>query len=227
MKRSGTNYTKWLLQENFRDVRVLSELLGWKHGKHHHDIDWTGKTWADPHHEQSEQERLSLVSMVTDGIRQAAEAGNIRYIATSKNPYAWWSSYLNFLERPEPMIDVRRAVIKWNELHANWLDIPLVCATRLALVVRYEDLLTNLDDTLDHIKSVMSLEKRHKHYIKNDNKMARRSDLNWHMGHTNEKFDASYYTEKKYLNNLDDETMEIFRNFLDKKVMEKLGYEIL
>lgn len=225
MKRSGTNYTRWLIQNNFVDVQPLSEILGWKHGQHPDDVDWTGRSWADPFHEQVESERQALLAMVTDDIREAVISGKIRYTITTKNPYAWWCSYSRFTERPEPMMSVEDGIRLWNSLHENWSH--LANRNPLAIVVRYEDLLLNFDATLKRIATELQLEPKGNGFQNSVVRMARRSDLNWDMGPTNMPFDPSHYTERKYLEIFDDKLLTLFRQRLSQLTMHRLGYEII
>lgn len=225
MKRSGTNYTRWLLQENFVNVQPLSEILGWKHGPHPDNVDWTGKSWADPFHPQAESETQALVAMVTDDIYKAVISNQIRYTITTKNPYAWWCSYVRFTERPEPMMSVEDGLISWNSLHDNWSD--LAKRNPLATIVKYEDLLLDLDTTLNRIATELELEPKDSKFKSLAVRMARRSDLNWNMGPTNMPFDSSYYTEHKYLEMFDEKLLELFRQRLSPLTMHRLGYEII
>ncbi len=225
MKRSGTNYTRWLIQNNFINIQPLSEILGWKHGPHPDNIDWTGKSWADPFHTQAERERQALMVMVTDDIREAVVSESIRYTITTKNPYAWWCSYSRFTERPEPMVSAGSGIKLWNSLHENWLC--LAEGNPLAIIVRYEDLLLNLGKTLTLIGSELQLEPKGDKFKDSEVKMARRSDLNWDMGQTTIPFDASHYTDRKYLKMFNKQLLEFFRQQLSPMIMEQLGYEII
>lgn len=225
MKRSGTNYTRWLVQNNFVDVQPLSEILGWKHGPHPNDVDWTGSSWTDPSHTQEENERQALVAMVTDDLREAVASNNIRYTITTKNPYAWWCSYVRFTERPEPMVSVKDGIKLWNILHENWSC--LVQKNPLAIIVRYEDLLLNLDKTMLQIAYKLQLEPKSGDFKDLEVRMARRSDLNWHMGPTTTQFDPSHYTDRKYLEIFDDKLLKTFGQLLAPSVMKRLGYEII
>jgi len=226
-KRSGTNYTRWLLQENFHGVQVLSEVLGWKHGPHPDTIDWSGADWIDASHGPAAQaEKRRLLAMVTDDLRRAAASGELRYVATVKNPYAWWDSYSRFVEtkRPDLAMTPEEGVGLWNSLHANWHALS---QRPLAAMVRYEDLLLDLDAALDRLAARLRLAKRDEGYRNAEVRMARRSDLSWGMGQTNKPFDPSYYTGKKYLARFDGALMDLFRRRLSAPLVSTLGYEIL
>lgn len=225
MKRSGTNYTRWLIENNFVNVQPLSEVLGWKHGPHPDNIDWTGASWADSFHIQAESERQALVAMVTQDMRKAVADNKIRYTITTKNPYAWWCSYVRFIDRPEPMISIENGIRLWNSLHENWSC--LAQKNPLATIVRYEDLLLNLDVTMSRIADELKLEPKSRDFQDSEVRMARRSDLNWHMGPTTIAFDSSYYTEHKYLEIFDGKMLDIFRQQLSPTVMELLEYEVV
>jgi len=230
-KRSGTNYTRWLLENNFENIQVMSELLGWKHGPHSTKIDWTGKNWVDPSHSVADQHqtRLSLMRMVTDDLRIAAEKKQIRYLITVKNPYAWFISYTQrFTQRPEALGTIKETIELWNQLHKNW--IALAKDNPLTIIVRYEDLIFDFHKTMVNIEHKLRLKKKDTElgrlFVDSTNKMARRSDANWHMGQTNQRFDASYYMEEKYMQEFDPALLKIFREILDKDVVRDLGYGI-
>jgi len=225
-KRSGTNYTRWLLQENFPGVQVLSEVLGWKHGPHPGTIDWTGADWIDVSHGPAAQaEKQRLLAMVTDDLRSAAASGELRYVATVKNPYAWWDSYSRFVEtkRPDLAMAPEEGVDLWNSLHTNWHALS---RQPLAAMVRYEDLLLDLADALDRIAVRLRLAKGGG-YRNAKVRMARRSDLSWGMGQTSKPFDPSYYTDRKYLGRFDGALMDLFRRRLSAPLVRALGYEVL
>jgi len=224
-KRSGTNYTRWLLQENFPDVQVMSEVLGWKHGPHT-GIDWSGGDWVDRSHgSAAEAEKRRLLALVTDDLRKAVAAGELRYIVTVKNPYAWWDSYARFTEtkRPDLAMTPEEGVGLWNSLHLNWLSLT---RRPLAVMVRYEDLLLDLGSTLDRIAGSLRLAKGGG-YVDAKVRMARRSDLSWGMGQTNKPFDPSYYTDKKYLARFDGKMLDLFRKRLSAPLVQALCYELL
>lgn len=226
-KRSGTNYTRWLLQENFPDVQVLSEVLGWKHGPHPEKIDWSGGDWIDVSHGTAAQaEKRGLLALVTDDLRQAAAIGELRYVATVKSPYAWWDSYARFVEtkRPDLAMTPEEGVDLWNSLHINWYAMS---QKSLSAMIRYEDLLLDLDAALDRLATRLRLRKRDGGYLNAEVRMARRGDTNWNMGPTTKPFDPSYYTDRKYLVRFDDEMLDLFRKRLSVPLMKVLGYEVL
>jgi len=230
MKRSGTNYTRWLLENNFQDVQVLSEVLLWKHSPKPPDngnIDWSGGSWVDPAHSATERfaEKQKLLKMVTDDMRRAVETKELRYIVTVKSPYSWWCSYSKrFKERPERLMSVTQAIDLWNHFHYNWIQF---CEHyKLATIVRYEDLLQSFDKTLHDINNELLI-KANFPFVNNKVRMARRSDINIGMGQTGIPFDAQHYESHSYMEMFDRELIAQFKKRLSPLVMSELGYQIV
>lgn len=229
-KRTCTNYTKWLLQENFVGVEVLSEVLGWKHGPHLEEVDWTGRDWCDPKHprKEKEAERRLAIAMVTDELKSAVLEGGLRYAISVKNPYAWYASIMRYIklmpgrssEEPGELIEL------WNALYENWYGLTL--RNRFAIIVRHEDLVTDFEPTLDRIAERLELTKKPGGYIGNASRMANMSDTNWQQSRiAGEKFDSDYYTERRYLEGFDDVLLLQFRQGLSAPLMGAFGYEVL
>lgn len=207
-RRTGTNYLKALLELNFDDVDVAMHEGGWKHGVERPDE-------LDP-----------------DG-----------YLIVAKDPYAWILSVEEHF-RPyhvqkvwdaltrafKPFLSFRQTRAMTLETYlmkyAYWLELT---QDRPHLLVRYEDLLEDLDETLDGIREAFDLTPPGDGYrdIERRVKPADEEDeVNLDGG-----FDPTYYTEKRYLDAYrDDELDRIARHLRERDfepLVERLGYRIV
>lgn len=108
-KRTGTNYLRALLQQNFDDVIVLMHTLG---GKHEYPVDlqkYLGEYKSDPegfvvaatsaHPAETSlpfsTEQIAFMKTHATGLSKAVSDGHIHYLVSIKNPYAWINSNKN------------------------------------------------------------------------------------------------------------------------------------
>ena len=89
-KRSATNYVRNLLERNFKNIIVLTNILGWKHGPHPEKVDGSGKNWVPDKKTKSYVKKL--IALVSDDLKKAYASGEIKYLIVSKDPYAWYVS---------------------------------------------------------------------------------------------------------------------------------------
>jgi len=220
IERSGTNYLAWLLNENFLDVRVLNNLLGWKHGTQ--PLDETAanpELWADPRWMARTvnpywNQPSALADHVTNEMTAAVRDRTIRIVAIVKNPYAWYVSYKRKWE------DV--PVEKWRI--ANACHLRMCCEWPLAAMVRYEDLLHDLDGTLAIVGQRLSLSPAHDVFRDCGVALRPQDDLTWQQQRDGEAFDATYYRERRYMDELTASEKRRIRKAATPKLMKALGY---
>lgn len=109
LKRSGTNYLKYLLEQNYF-CRVLQQIGGSKHER----IDWR---WEDAG---------ELVTDITSKQREAylkqLKAGDVQLVFIYKNPLAWVCSYMNcYLPGHELTVGVMHELMRqYNGMNKHW-----------------------------------------------------------------------------------------------------------
>ncbi|HTI60222.1 hypothetical protein [Mucilaginibacter sp.] len=105
-KRTGTNYLRALLQQNFEDVIVLMHTLG---GKHEYPVDL--QKYLEEYHNDPEgfviaatsahpaetslpfsAEQTAFMKVHAAGLSNAVSNHQIHYLVSIKNPYAWINS---------------------------------------------------------------------------------------------------------------------------------------
>jgi len=221
-KRTGTNYLRWLLEANFKNVSVLTNILGWKHGLHSRDVDWSGHDWDHRRPESS----AKLVAMVTPDLKKSYEDGLIRYAILVKNPYSYYVS--NARQWPSPKGDSEYAcdlVTTWNVCYADWLKLSE--SAKYALVVRFEDLIGKKKSCLNAMADAFGL-----HEIKNlvDTQKSLRAlnetTKNQKQFVRKKSFDIEFYTKKKYMSFISKEVLRAINDTVDMELMRKFDYVV-
>jgi hypothetical protein len=224
-KRTCTNYVAALLSANFSDIRVLINVLGWKHGPHPKTVDWTGQNWFDPDGEKTgdfEDYKRRHLALITPELRAAVEARQIRYVVCAKHPYAW---YLGNVRRwPNRDHGIAKMAALWNARYTNWLE--LVDDSDRATLVRYEDLLTDLDAELRRL--VIALDITRKPGAARDplKKVRPRTDFSQDWPSGGALHDRSYYTEERYRAEISPVVANEFAERLDEDLLAGMGYTL-
>lgn len=138
LKRSGTNYLRWILEHDLRGVLPVSDIGGWKHGIPGPLTRDEQRWWPEgrPEDRPPVADRLSEIL--------AAEAsGTLRHLLCVRHPLAWLCSVCRYRGGPgirrTPVRRLRRRLGDWNARGSVFLAfhdrIPAV-----SRIVRYEDL---------------------------------------------------------------------------------------
>ena len=200
--RSGTNFTKRALQENYH-CRVLTNRLGPKHGP---PLDW---------HRWISQQNVQLYARMKE-IQDKLTANQIRVVVTVKDPYAWMDSFL--LYRP-PLENnhqkLRAFLLRLNTQLSQWERI--VCHS--AHIVRYEDLIRDYDSTLCNIGNALQLIKKN---IPGFIPITQRVDPYPWLRQS--ALDHSYFLERRYLQQLSPEHIRLVTDHTDWTLLAKYGY---
>ena len=224
LQRSGTNYLEWLLRNNLKDVHVLVDETGWKHGFVPDTIDWGGYDWSDPDmplpdkHQFAERRRHRLGGLM-EQLVEAVENGELRYCIVSKDPYSWYASYARYTA--SPCSPVRSELIEhWCALNRHWYQYSRTNEAR-SCFLRYSDLLERPRDTIAGLCrqfgiSFSSQEFRNCEYTMSAFEGTPQSNL-FHYG---------YYLNRQYLEEFSKEDLALFAAKLPSELMDKLGYEI-
>ncbi len=225
--RTGTNYVKWVIQVNWPDeARVLSNILGSKHGPYLEKMDWSGKGWIP-----KKAGIPQLVKAVTPEIRQAYDNGELRYVVIIKDPYCYyWSNKRLFYQKGCSKKGIQHLTTAWNKLYLNWWDLVVNKRPAQSIIIRHEDLLEDLKGTLDKVakKCQLPIQDSYKNTTK---QMRTLNDAKWHtekpLNSKRKRLDPTFYTERKYLKQLRDEEVGIITKFLDRSLMDEFRYEIV
>ncbi len=220
-QRTGTNYIKWLLQINWPQVSVLTNIFGSKHGPHIEKIDWSGKGWIP-----KEEGNAELAKSVTPEIRKAYDNEEIYYLVIVKDPYGYyWSNKRQwFTTWSEDML--HKLINAWNMLYRDWVNLVNKKPTR-SILIRHEDLLSDLKGTLDKVARKFQLPVLDR-YNNTQKPMKPLNDEKWDKEkkfHSRRKLiEPNFYIGRKYLNDLKDEEIRLITEFLDMDLVQKMGY---
>jgi len=149
------------------------------------------------------------------------------YLLCAKDPFAWCASMLRY--KPKPLSEL---VARWNEWGRNALAFAPRGSTH-ATLVKYEWVLEcpSLElfelgrdfGLIDHIATPTPADRM---WDLQPNTMLRGgNDMRGDAAVSNQPFDPSYYTERKYLSEFSEAQLALIRRRLDPKVVEGLGYQ--
>jgi len=214
LQRTGTNWLKLLLEENFK-IRVLTSLAG---SKHEHYIAprlidrelpviiMTKNPWAWL---TSMYRQVKCVPYY----RQATGFDDFLhgpFIFPSTNALVW---------SPNP-------IQHYNAMHYNWLQIQL--ETNKKFILRYEDVYEKTEEMLTQIAGNVGAERKNSDELFNPDMrvgpMAEATSRDVSL--TANKFDRSYYDDEKYFKEFSEDQMAFVNREVNPDVLKALGYGV-
>lgn len=211
LQRSGTNLTKWAIENNFEGVIVYSNEGGWKH--------------AVP----------SNVEQFNDSYQRRPLPDNKApnfHIITHRDPYHWFYSFKrysignpptlsNFPAYQENNEDNTRVIMKlWNDYtkeYLEWSKSDVNCIS-----VKYDKLIFETEATLNQIKEKFDLTQKKPWYLFFLKKPPYRLPNQGVDPHTKRKnIDLGFFESKEYLNLLPEKEKIIIQEVVDEKIMKK------
>lgn len=225
LKRSGTNAARWLLEQNFRDVRVLADVMGWKHGPPRLSPTWNPSEWY-PEHAKPIVMPLPA-GMIADVKRQAA-AGEIRFHLIVKNPYAWIVSSLRWkgirIEAATEAI-VRARAKHWIKRGYEYLDFAEAAEAAGVPCVLSDS--GSLFERIEVIGRELRLERARTVWVRPPRVFRPTGDLRAGDAMMHKKpYDDSYYRDARYMDEIPDATLAWINEELNHHVVGWLGYRI-
>jgi len=236
--RSCTNLVKLLLHDNFSNVTVLSNVLGWKHGNHPESVDWSGKDWDLINNPNG----VSSLDFVTEeelnSIKKIYEDKQMNYVICLKDPYSWLVSYSKYQAR-ESIISrsilsfkginrkkLTEYVSLWNARHRNWTE--LLKNNSNSTMIRYEDILKKPDSTLQELSDFFNLEKIN-HVVMPEFALSRNpEEVGKLPKHEDKIFNKTdYYLNKEYLKYFKKDDLKLIAKNIDGDLVSYFGYEII
>lgn len=207
-RRTGTNYLEVVVEDNF-DADVVAYQGGWKHG------------------------------LIEEGARDRFDG----HLIVAKNPYSWLVSIEKFYGTNPPQnlwrwiervhdaewhFKKSRGVLleSYFMKYAYWFE---VLRDRPHHVVRYEDVLDDFEAEMAALGKALKLEPSGDGFRDVDVRVgASRSPEERRLG---QPFDPSYYTERRYLEELGDEELSRITTYIKRKgfepVLDRLGYDLV
>ena len=233
--RTGTNLVKFLLEENFTNVRVLVNIGRWKHATAETPFNWRGIDW------EGEGRSVDVLSRINSedlaAVRAAFDAGAVRFAISVRDIYSWLVSYIRFrclnemchippLKEP-PREHIVEALEQWNVLYGGYLS--LLNGDHGAMLFRLEDLMTDLSATLDRARLLWGLKPRHARYVRPTRYMRAGIDgqSRSELLHPSLSFDRRRHLGDNGLTQLSDEQRAIIRQTVDDDILRAYGYETI
>ncbi len=224
LKRSGTNAARFMVESNFREVRVLADVLGWKHGSMSLEPEWDWRKWypergSGTHHPLNENEM--------DGVRAASNRGAIMYMLMVKDPYAWLVSSLRWSGDPIKNASrelIKKRIARWSSWSSEALKFRALCAEqRIPCEIWHGE---SLARELPKVRHVYDLDWRTMNTVLPPRPLRPTGDLRQgaEMMHKRGRFDQSYYDEERYLKEYRPEQLRTVTAALDPEVVERIGY---
>jgi hypothetical protein len=126
LMRSGTCYTQAFIHQNFENVTVVPNVLGWKHGPYRPEPTLDGKSWLGSWNKPNRHVLKGMHSRrFVQKIIDAFVDGKLRYIVTVRNPYTWLIALARYKGVTLTLSQIKQRLEHWNQAHLQWLkEIP-------------------------------------------------------------------------------------------------------
>lgn len=220
LQRSGTNFINFLIANNFKNVRCLVNVAGWKHGH-----------WCAP---MMTGEDMDLVVTVKNPYSWLVSV--YKYWGPERNlnigPDLRGVPFEDFLknklvsEKQKGIPYLLRAanpIQHWNNMYYHWSSVKM--AKKQTVIVTYESLLQHLDSTMKQIQKLFTLERVDPNkWFTSENCF----EPSGEQPNLSEKtFDSNFYTNNEWLSYYTPELIEYVNDQLDLELMIHFGYELL
>lgn len=221
LQRSGTNAVKALLEVNFPEIRVLTTFLGNKHKPTNY------QSLFDQSDDPNFREYDLTLSDVTD-IRELVQSKDLPILFQIKNPIPWFESYFRYQKKkilfrnPEANPEfnnnwISKSLEIWNTSVTSWLELSKKYP--YSIIIEHMEILTNPDNVVQRIMSKFSYEKTKTiELIENEMKRGHYKEHGKDLINPYHKFDPTFHTEKKWLENYTPELLEFARKSVDETI---------
>lgn len=216
LQRTGTNYTKLLIERNLNNVEVFPSVFGWKHG-----TNFDHKKWLNDFSKGEEVysvDRINKLDKSKNYYQNALNSG-LTYLIHIKNPYSLFVSHKKFMK--QSTYNVKYWCNKFNHSYEKYFNL---LKEKSGIIIKYEDLLINPKNILLKISEKYSLEIKENIYIE-DKIVNPGSDWNVPVGKM--KFDKSYYLDEKYLKDISEKELNSISRFINWEMISFLDYRII
>ena len=220
LQRSGTNYLTTLLETNF-EARVVIDDYTYSLPIHKHFRPYS-KPWFFSHLNLLHDFHYETFNDFDAHCSRLKGKKDINYLVIAKEPYSWYFSFNRFARKEKIFYFMKKKylnhlyMIEYSNYFRKWLEFRDQAPDRIK-IVRYEDLLMNLDKSLDDIRNSFDLQKKAEAY-QNVSKVG--------MSKKFTESDRQKYLEGKFHKKFTDEQLLLISEHLDNKVVEQLGYQV-
>lgn len=251
-RRTGTNFLRAVLLDNYPTAFPLMHVLGDKHSP---PVDFAAEREKTRHLPDAEREFVTRVTLAAPANTTIAEhteqqlylqklahpltvcvqEGRLGFIISTKHPYPWaaslarfkkWTSELDGRHRmsPEFADQLEEAVLMYNTRHRAWFDLYERNKARSA-IIRHEDLLENPRRVVADLENKFGLW-RFPGKLRIPQKKVDPTFWDQHVPWLDEQaFNPALYTSRLYEEQLSGELWDVVTNTIDWNLMARFGYE--
>lgn len=231
MQRTGTNYAKAIIEKNFADCCVLSNILGWKHGT----IEPLNR-WIANHTRMGNDGKLCIESegdkhpIDPFEIQAAIASGEMRYVISVRNPYAFivgvfthWNRLngINWFARRDYIGWIKYNCRKYNTGYADWIRLHRDWPMR-SIVMRHEAIVHDPTAVLRAVHRRLDLEPVPQVRSMISGQVEATQDKGTVVSKT--AFRRDWYLADGYLERLNDRMVNVIDAEIDWPTMAELGY---
>jgi len=233
--RSGTNHLKFVLENNFKDVKVFLDILGVRLWPYHENIDWAGRDWTVRRKIGERDITINkLLDVVDDGVYRALKEKKVCYIVTLRHPCA---SYLSRLRQRFNGDELKNALsqtigvfwytLYWNAIHWNWIEQFMKRIPNRSKFVKHENMVSNFNYEMDSIRNKFCLIKKNEIY-QDIGKKLNSSGTDYDIKPCFEKhdYDSKYDDKEFYMSMFSKNVIDEFKKYLNDELMNIFGYSI-
>ncbi len=222
--RTGTNYIRFLLEQNF-ECRVSYDAYGWKHG-------------GVPILTRYSKLRYPRVPVVYAVKHPAAFISSLYdYFKSVDRNISASPEWENFLRKPLVIFDSNQESSSqmrfsnpmqyWNFIYWNLSTLP---EDRIPTVgLRYETVLDDPQSVVELAAASLGLLRKSSPFQVPEGKLARMNDKQRFQSQkavTDEAFNASQYSENSYFRRYSKSDLNFLRAELDTQLLERFEYEV-
>lgn len=217
LQRSGSNYTEWLIQNNFKDIKVFSNIMGWKHGRpiEPSEVDWSGLNWEETIQisKQFFPRHSAELEPYREQLEEAIKKEEVRHVVCMKNPYSW---YFSWTKNPKHRhSEFKKWISMWNNRNEEYFDFFI--RHENSTIVKYEDYFDGYGRVLERVGKELDLEPK-------DEWRDKKTVIGPRLSMSGQRFDMNFYKEKRYLVSLGEGMVEKIGNEIDPDFLKALGY---
>lgn len=217
MQRTASNYIEQLLVQNFTDLNFCNDSYSRCLPTHKHFRLYDEKA-AIPQAKYLNSFTYNDFGDFRNHVEQISKRKIRIFIVTVKDPYSWYVSYQKFA-RKNGYVFFRKHVnshfiVDYNLFYRKWFEFSIQAPDEV-LFVKYEDILGDLDMSLERIRANFGIEK------------IRGSIVNPDKVFMSKRFSEErmkFYKQGEYLEMISQQDRDVIGNLLDAELMNFLKY---
>lgn len=247
-RQTGTNFLRTSLLASFEDIEVLMHLLGDKNSPPPPLRELRAEASAEEQPAWSfvskatfgapaaltqpwRRDQLEEVARVAVALTEAFDRGELRYLVSVKDPYAWVVSVArqgNYIVGQMALPDTFATALatecrRFNRLYSAWLALVDEQPER-ACVVRYEDLLRDPRTVVAEIGKRFGLQHCAPQWQVPAGKVLPALWDGWGTTTSETVFDRQYYLARRYLERIPVRHRHIIAETIDWSLCARMGY---